>query len=307
MSRRRLRGFTLVELLVVITIIGMLMALLLPAVTASIEQARQAGCKQKLSQLSKAVTSTESRTNRYPGYRQSINGQLLSWVVVILPDLDRIDVYRDWTEAPPPPSTATTPKRTAVYLEFMVCDSDPPEKKEKDVTSYVCNAGLTDKTGVLAAEKHNPANGVFGDRTETTFPHFTNYEFISQGDGLSNTLMLSENIQATFWGAVISGSSVPSKTEGVFVWHNLGTATKPTIEEQKINGNKTTASLTVDSARPSSFHAGGVNAVFCDTHTIFLREDIDYRVYVQLMTSRNQASNAPQATKHYILSVSDYQ
>jgi prepilin-type processing-associated H-X9-DG protein len=59
-------------------------------------------------------------------------------------------------------------------------------------------------------------------------------------------------------------------------------------------------------ARPSSRHRGGVNVAFADTHVIFLSEDIDYVVYMQLMTSNGRESDTPSAWKNFVLNESDY-
>ncbi|HIA18685.1 MAG TPA: DUF1559 domain-containing protein, partial [Planctomycetaceae bacterium] len=69
MSSRRRTGFTLVELLVVITIIGILMGLLLPAVNMVRESARRSQCGNRIRQLALAVNTFHESKERYPGWR----------------------------------------------------------------------------------------------------------------------------------------------------------------------------------------------------------------------------------------------
>ena len=96
------RAFTLVELLVVIAIIGILIAMLLPAVQGAREAARRSQCLQHLAQLSGAVQNYELAHEVYPpgtidkqGPIHSIaKGDHRNWIVHILPYLDEANAYR---------------------------------------------------------------------------------------------------------------------------------------------------------------------------------------------------------------------
>lgn len=70
---RSSRGFTLIELLIVIAIIGILMALLFPAVGSAIDAARRAQAKNDVTQLATAVTAYETEYGRLPGSNSSDN------------------------------------------------------------------------------------------------------------------------------------------------------------------------------------------------------------------------------------------
>jgi prepilin-type N-terminal cleavage/methylation domain-containing protein/prepilin-type processing-associated H-X9-DG protein len=183
--RRRLGrrlAFTLVELLVVITIIGMLTALLLPAVQAARESGRRATCNNNQHQLSIAMQNFESAKGYFPGFINVVgnncfidkNGAIwknpISWIVTLFPYMDRNDLYDVWangqvaadnnTYYPQPglasPPTAVASPTTAAdyqvnvnvngykYLPILNCPSDPPDSKSPGDTwcSYVCNRGL---------------------------------------------------------------------------------------------------------------------------------------------------------------------
>src|SRR5262245_35023352 len=90
----RRRAFTLVELLVVIAIVGVLVALLLPAIQAAREAGRRAECQNHLRQLALAVTNYSNSLRSYPASGivntavqpyDPQSGKMFSWAVLILP------------------------------------------------------------------------------------------------------------------------------------------------------------------------------------------------------------------------------
>ncbi len=114
--RNRRRGFTLIELLVVIAIIGVLVALLLPAVQQAREAARRTQCKNNLKQMGLAFHNYENAFNRFPGalylvlksggplngigqglYNQPAttneDGNIHTWAEMLLPFLDQGPLY----------------------------------------------------------------------------------------------------------------------------------------------------------------------------------------------------------------------
>ena len=100
--RRQSAGFTLVELLVVIAIIGILVALLLPAVQSAREAARRVSCLNNVVQLNLAVHSYDFHFEHLPAgvinpdgpIRSEPQGKHVSWIVQILPYMEQNQLAR---------------------------------------------------------------------------------------------------------------------------------------------------------------------------------------------------------------------
>jgi prepilin-type N-terminal cleavage/methylation domain-containing protein/prepilin-type processing-associated H-X9-DG protein len=108
MTKRR--GFTLIELLVVIAIIGVLIALLLPAVQAAREAARRSQCVNNLKQIGLAIHNYESTNGCLPPTGSTVNPQKYGMKPRLLPYMEQTAAYNaiNWNVTPVSPNTSAT-------------------------------------------------------------------------------------------------------------------------------------------------------------------------------------------------------
>jgi prepilin-type N-terminal cleavage/methylation domain-containing protein/prepilin-type processing-associated H-X9-DG protein len=136
-TRRKIRGFTLIELLVVIAIIGMLVAILLPAVQQAREAARRTQCKNNLHQIGLALQNYEGAVGVFPpsciinpyangsaygipyGDNLRIGPSGFAWGVCLLPYLERSTLYNQFNLNDACWSPANAPAAATVVPVFL--------------------------------------------------------------------------------------------------------------------------------------------------------------------------------------------
>lgn len=169
----RRRGFTLIEVLVVIAIIAVLVALLLPAVQQAREAARRLQCKNNLKQMGIALHNYHDVHNGFPvGNNTVMDGEGLSFWVGLLPFMDQAPLFNKWTmngrdTGFPANNPSNGPLADGLVISWLYCPSSSLPTMGVSDPPY-CNLGYV-KTGVMRATYAGVAGaiGTFGNYTET--------------------------------------------------------------------------------------------------------------------------------------------
>ncbi|NUQ64625.1 MAG: DUF1559 domain-containing protein [Pirellulales bacterium] len=272
---QRLRGFTLVELLVVIAIIGILIALLLPAVQAAREAARRVQCTNQLKQLGLALHNYHDVVGSFPpGWVDSGNFGW-GWNVFLFPYIEQKPLY---DQLSPNSRTLIQVNNNAAAYPLLLtvipnlrCPSDitaasgeqtvgsGANKRPVATSNYVGVRGFFNMAN--GDTSNNPIvdntlnNGVLYAQSRVRFSDIT--------DGTSNTFAIGEKgadaanltvtppVRAACWagdGRIQNGNAVTSGVRG------------------KLNqGNQNNF---------ASFHPGGANFALCDASVRFVSENI---------------------------------
>jgi len=295
MPSRAHRGFTLVELLVVIAIIGVLIALLLPAVQAAREAARRMQCSTNMKQITLGLTSYQDAFGAFPPSR--IGYDVTSGIpvaqrsgasafVMILPQLDQQPLYNlfdfdagVWVTEQPGYTwlAATTTNRKAISERpsVYVCPSDesaPFSQRTDDPTLTLhglTNAAATGSYATVAGSMGAGKSGDYKYNNDGVFFYVTPMRVEDITDGLSNTMFVGEVVESdtsassNMWTKAVRERDCHRSTANPLnTWPG-----EPATLSDGCNGAF------------ASRHPGGANFGFGDGHVEFIEDNIALLVY----------------------------
>jgi len=280
------RGFTLVELLAVVTVVAVLVALLLPAVQSAREAARRARCANNLKQLALAAANYHDVHGAFPG--ASYGAATLGPFVRILPYLEQTAVYHaaNFGRQVVHPENVTV---AGCVPDVFLCPSDtglgpvpvdaglwiavPPGDWRQCFASY---GGFTGSWALNLSKGNNRFGRRYANMNGVIFNEST-VGLAQITDGTGHTLLFAEQAHGVLTGnaPATRGLRWPA---GEYQWWQTGPFGGTQTEAfYPPNASRTFGPVMGDyaSRNPASFHPGGVNVALCDGSVRFVKETID--------------------------------
>ncbi len=291
-------AFTLVELLVVIAIIGILVALLLPAVQAARGAARRVRCKNNLKQIGLAFHHYHDAVKSFPS--AIIDPNQVMWSGLLLPYLEQGALY-DTLELQKPWDVDGSPNELAcaTYLSVFRCPANraPDHVTSQGITDRVpCNY-LVCASGLL--DRESGPSPKIGQSVSDGVSYFNSRVRIADIlDGTSSTVAVGETeFLLGYVGRDHAGSNqfrdhwYIGTTWGLTneASESMGTTAVPVNVDNEANVFADEKELSF-----SSSHSGGAHVAYADGHVSFISETIDEDTWSALGTRAGREVAKPQ-------------
>lgn len=311
---RPLHGFTLVELLAVIAIIGLLVGLLLPAVQSARESARRSSCGNNLRALTLAMNAHESQMGRFPSactwdgvFRtfpakapayQTEGIQSWGWGAMILPWLDQMSIYNRIQPLANPLNTIVGDAAAIAAMQMPLASFRCPSDGGSAVNAGMGYGGTSTWGTGLARSNYV---GVFGSGQLNTVAMgegvlYRNSAMTVAGirDGTSVTLMLGERATKVPGGPTTNGATVYGVNTNQIglgsyrgIYYVAGSAYTP------LNATVDGPSYQLVNFGFSSPHPGLAHFAFADGAIQALSENIDYANVYRPLAGRKDGKVLP--------------
>ncbi len=297
----RARGaFTLVELLIVLAIMGLLLALLLPAIQSARESARCTQCLSNLRQIGIALQSYHARHRSFPaGYISRVDasdaddlGPGWGWAAAILDDMELGTLKPGIDFRLPVEDEANRAARTTGVTNFN-CPSDGEFREQLSVprydttlppvelagSNYIGSVGTVRQTCKVCRDKFD---GVFGRNSRTRLDQIV--------DGTTRTFAVGERnhrLSTPAWSGVVIKSMITDNTFAGKVAAGPAYVLGSTFlhgdqEELEERSRDTVAEIF------GADHRGAMNFLYCDGSVRSIDVGIDDQVYLALSTTQDQ-------------------
>lgn len=308
---RRWRAFTLVELLVVIAIIGILVALLLPAIQAAREASRRAQCSNNLKQFGLALQNYHDVNKVFAPGGMNAGYPWIGWQVRVMPYAEQgliFDRAKEWSESQPnqrhyadaPLGNNGQTARESILVNYTRCPSD-------SFPDFDSGWGQTNYSGSLGSQRNPSPDG----NCNTYFTAGVNYE-APQGDSDAGNTTDKTHISGMFsrWGMCVNTAGVMDGTSTTFFvgeilpecndhrggwWDHNGmgnahaTTAVPLNEFTTCPGSNRVTNPNCKAMNNWNYcwgfrskHPGGAQFLLVDGSTKFVNENINYVTYQRL-------------------------
>jgi len=201
LSRRTTPGFTLVELLVVIAIIGVLVALLLPAVQAARESARRASCMNNLRQHGLATQNFHDTQLYLPPLRLAGGEGWASFWVLTMPYMEQRPLYEKWDIKRKYAEQSQAARETQIKTNF--CPSRRTKGLSKSEGFSVTDTAPPPATGTSSEQRFSAANNLPGSAGDYA-------ACVGDMRGIPNNPSAQNWFNTNSNGAIIIGTPTPS-------------------------------------------------------------------------------------------------